>query len=176
MGRIATAAIITLALAGATVQSFAGSLPFDDKKAPAPQASVPSEALFADVSAPSPPAPSMAPDADQLPPPPPGGFLPGAPGGQMRPGPMGWGPGDHMREMAQTWGLLFDQKDKNLSDSDVQALATAILLIHGNHTWKVADVADAVDGSVTFAFVTADGSVVARFAMDRHSGRLTRIG
>jgi hypothetical protein len=49
-------------------------------------------------------------------------------------------------------------------------------LIHGNHTWKVADVADAVDGSVTFAFVTADGSVVARFSMDRHSGRLTRIG
>ncbi len=182
MGRIATAAIITLALAGATVQSFAGTPPFDDKGAVAPQASVPLESLLADVAAPSPPAPSVSPDADQ-PPAPPEGFSPGHRGDEMQPGPMGWGPHpgmhgpwEHMREMAQTWGLFFDQKDKNLSDSDVEAVAAAILLVHGNHVWKVADVADAADGSVTFAFTTADGAVVARFSMDRHTGRLTRIG
>jgi len=182
MGRIATAAIITLALAGATVQSFAGTPPFDDKGTGAPLASVPLEALVADAAAPPPPAPSVAPDADQLPPPP-GGFPPGAHGDQMHPGPMGWGPHpgmpgpwEHMRAMAQTWGLFFEQKDKNLSNSDVQTLATAILLVHGNHAWKVADVTDAADGSVSFAFTTADGAVVARFSMDRHTGRLTRIG
>jgi hypothetical protein len=58
----------------------------------------------------------------------------------------------------------------------VQTLAQAVLLIHGNHSWKVADVADAADGTVTFAYATADGSVIARFSVDRHTGRMTRIG
>jgi hypothetical protein len=83
---------------------------------------------------------------------------------------------EHVRHMEQTWGLFFNQKDKNLSDADVQTLAQAVLLIHGNHSWKVADVADAADGTVTFAYATADGSVIARFSVDRHTGRMTRIG
>ncbi|MCB8880347.1 hypothetical protein ACELLULO517_08890 [Acidisoma cellulosilytica] len=185
MGRIATAAIITIALAGATVQSFAGGLPSDDKAGVTAQASLPVDALLADAAPSAPPMPSMMPGADQPMPPPPGGFPPGGPGDRMRPpGPMmGWGPHpgmhgpwDRMRHMAQTWGLFFNQKDKNLSDSDVQTLAAAVLLIHGNHSWKVANVADAADGSVTFAYTTTDGAVIARFSMDRHTGRLTRIG
>lgn len=186
MGRIATAAIITIALAGATVHSFAGTLPSDDKPGVAPQLSMPADMLLADDA--TPPAPAAMPDADQPPPPPPGGlpqggFPPGGPGDHMHPGPMAWGPHpgmhgpwDHMRDMARTWGLFFNQKDKNLSDSDVQTLAAAVLLIHGNHSWKVTDVADAADGTVTFAYATADGSVIARFSIDRHTGRLTRIG
>jgi hypothetical protein len=187
MGRIATAAIITLALAGATVQSFAATPPSGSQGPVATQASVPLDEVLADASAPPAPAPPGTPDADQPPAQPsaqpPGGFPPGGPGDRMHPGPMGWemrpgmhGPWERMRHMAQTWGLFFTQKDKNLSDSDVQTLATAILLMHGNHSWKVADVADAADGSVTFAYTTSDGSVVARFSMDRHTGRLTRIG
>ncbi|MCB8874701.1 hypothetical protein [Acidisoma silvae] len=183
MGRLATAAIITIALAGATVQSFAGTLPSDNKADIAAQASVPVDALLADAAAPAPMSASATPDADQPPPPPPGGFPQGGPDGHMPPGPMGFGPHpgmhgpwDRMRHLAQTWGLFFNQKDKNLSDSDVQTLATAVLLMHGNHSWKVADIADAADGTVTFAYATADGSVIARFSMDRHSGRLTRIG
>jgi hypothetical protein len=151
MGRFTTAAIIALALAGAAVESRA-----DDLAGAAP-ASVP-------MAAPSPDAPPP---------------LPG--------GPMGWagrpdmrspmrGPMGRMHQMEQSWGLFFNQPDKNLSDSDVQVLAEAILLAHGNHDWKVIDVADAADGQVTFAYAVADGSVVARFEIDRHSGRIARIG
>lgn len=177
MGRIATAAIITLALAGATVQSFAGEPPAADKGAP--QAAVPADQLLADATGPA-PAVGGAPDADQPPPPaPPGGPMMGH---MPPPGPMGWGPrpGPGMwhqfRHMEQTWGLFFNQKDKNLSAADVQTLAQAVLLIHGNHAWKVADVSSAADGSITFAYTTADGSVIARFSVDPHSGRMTRIG
>jgi hypothetical protein len=178
MGRIATAAIITLALAGATVQSFAGEPEAVDKTPSAAQPSAPVEQLLADATGPGPTA-TGAPDADQPAPPPPGGPM----GHMMRPGPMGWDPhpGMHgmwhrMRHMEQTWGLFFNQKDKNLSDTDVQTLAQAVLLIHGNHSWKVAQVADAADGAVTFAYATAEGSIVARFSVDRHTGRMTRIG
>ena len=100
---------------------------------------------------------------------------------------MGWGARQDMRpdmrgamwrmhQMEQTWGLFFNQRDKNLSNNDVQVLAEAILLVHGNHNWKVIDVADAADGEATFAYATADGSVIARFEIDRHSGRIVRIG
>jgi hypothetical protein len=81
-----------------------------------------------------------------------------------------------IHQMEQTWGLFFNQRDKNLSDGDVQVLAAAILLVHGNHDWKVIDVADAADGQATFAYATADGSLIARFEIDRHSGRIMRIG
>jgi hypothetical protein len=92
--------------------------------------------------------------------------------GMMRPGFMM----DRMRHMEATWGLFFNQRDKNLSNGDVQVLAQAILLIHGNHDWKVVAVADSPDGRAVFSYATADGSVIARFAVDRHSGHLQRIG
>jgi hypothetical protein len=97
-------------------------------------------------------------------------------GGRADMPPNGRGAMWRMHQMERSWGLFFDQRDKNLSDSDVQVLATAILLAHGNHAWKVTDVADAADGQVTFAYATADGSVIARFEIDRHSGRISRIG
>jgi hypothetical protein len=164
MGRLATAAIIALALAGAAVEGHA-----DDLANPTATA-------------------TPVPDA---PPTPPGTPLPVAPMGAMPhpPGPdaMGWagrpdirpemrGAMWRMHQMEQSWGLFFNQPDKNLSDSDVQVLAEAILLLHGNHDWKVIDVADAADGQATFAYATADGSVIARFEIDRHSGRMMRIG
>jgi hypothetical protein len=169
MGRFATAAIITLALAGAAVESHAGDLPgAGPDNAAANGSAVPVERLLADVSAPPSPAPDVA----------------TAPDAQPMGGPMGWGGHPRMRpeamwrmhHMMRTWGLFFNQPDKNLSDSDVQTLAQAVLLIHGNHSWKVIDVADAADGQATFAYATADGSVIARFSIDRHSGRITRIG
>jgi hypothetical protein len=138
MGRFATAAIITLALAGAAVESRAGDLTgAGSDKVAAGTPGVPVEQLLAD---------------------------------EMR-GAM-W----RMHQMERTWGLFFNHRDKNLSNSDVQVLAEAILLVHGNHDWKVADVADAADGQATFAYATADGSVIARFSIDRHTGRITRIG
>jgi hypothetical protein len=179
MGRFATAAIITLALAGAAVESHAGDLTVaGPDKGAASGPAVPVEQLLADAA----PAPGAAPAATPMadaPPPAPDGRM-----GAMPPPPaMGWGGRDEMRgamwrmhEMERTWGLFFNQRDKNLSNSDVQVLAEAILLVHGNHDWKVTDVADAADGQATFAYATADGSVIARFSIDRHTGRIMRIG
>ena len=47
---------------------------------------------------------------------------------------------------------------------------------NGNRTWKVTDVADGPDNTVGFAFATQDGSVIARFSMDRKTGRVQRAG
>lgn len=184
MGRITTAAIITIALAGATVQSFAGDLPKGPATVDQTKAGLPVAQLFADMTAPPPPAPSADPDADAPGPgpmahmPPPMGMGPqgmegmGMPPHPGMPGPMM----DRMRHMEMTWGLFFNQPDKKLSVNDVQTLAQAVLLIHGNHDWKVSDVTPAADGSISFAYTTGDGSVIARFSVDPHSGRMTRIG
>jgi hypothetical protein len=94
----------------------------------------------------------------------------------------GWGMGPHGHHhhhwmMAHKgWGLFFPVADKNLSVTDVQTIAQAMLLRHGNHTWKVANVAQNQDNTVSFAFATADGGVVARFAVNTQSGHIHRIG
>ena len=84
----------------------------------------------------------------------------------------------HHRHMAHArgWGLFYPQPDKKLSTADVQALAQAVLLRHGNHAWKVTNVAQNQDDTVSFAFATQSGDVVARFAMNTHTGRLRRLG
>jgi hypothetical protein len=187
MGRFATAAIIALALAGAAVESHADGVQVAGPgQAPAKGQAVPVEQLLADAAdAPAAGGPALDAQSSQ-----PGASSPGGPMGAMPPLPpgLGWaGQPDmrpdvlrgamwRLREMEQTWGLFFNQRDKNLSDSDVQVLAQAILLVHGNHSWKVVDVADAADGQATFAYATADGSVIARFEINRHSGRVQRIG
>jgi hypothetical protein len=72
-------------------------------------------------------------------------------------------------------GLVPTAPDRQLSASDVQTIAQAYLLWHGNHDWRVTNVA--TDGDrVTFAITTAQNAVVATFAMDRHTGALTRTG
>jgi hypothetical protein len=94
----------------------------------------------------------------------------------------GWGGGPHGRfhhhwMMAHKgFGLFYPVADKNLSVTDVQTIAQAMLLRHGNHTWKVANVAQNQDNTVSFAFTTADGGVVARFAIDTQSGHIRRVG
>jgi hypothetical protein len=73
------------------------------------------------------------------------------------------------------WGLFYPQSDKKLSASDVQTIAQAILLRHGNHTWKVTNVAQNQDNTVSFAFANQSGDVIARFAMNTQTGRIRRI-
>ncbi len=100
---------------------------------------------------------------------------PGRPG----PGPMGWmhrWRGQHGRMAGGTFALVFRQKDLNLSPPDVQKIAEGFLLWRGNHTWKVIDVAATPDGAIGFALATQEGSVIARFTMDPHTGRVTRTG
>jgi hypothetical protein len=89
----------------------------------------------------------------------------------------------HWREMREhgpvapgTFALVYRQQDRQLSPADVQKIAEAFLLWRGNHTWKVVEVAQATDGMVGFAIATPEGSVIARFTMDPHSGRVTRSG
>jgi hypothetical protein len=216
MGRLATAAIITLAFTGAAVESFAAT-PAAPTQAASPAAVAPTDAGQAAPAA-MPPA-STPPQAGWMRQNPMGmgpmgprqagigpmdrdqgpcrfGMGPKDWGpkdwGPMGMGPKDWGPKDwgpmgmgprpemrtffmRMHEMQRNWGLFASHPDKNLSKADVQILAEAILLRHGNHSWKVTDVAEATNGAVTFAYATADGSVIARFSVDRHTGRFTRI-
>jgi hypothetical protein len=82
----------------------------------------------------------------------------------------------HRMAEARKWGLFAEQPDKKLTAADVQTIAQAILLRHGNHTWKVTEVAQNQDGTASFAFATQNGEVIARFDMDERTGRLRRIG
>ena len=79
------------------------------------------------------------------------------------------------RADARTWGLFFPQADKKLSAGDVQTIAEAILLRRGNHNWKVADLAQNQDDTVSFSFTTQSGETIARFSMNIHTGRLRRL-
>jgi hypothetical protein len=111
--------------------------------------------------------------AQPAPPPLAGG--PPAPGG-WRMGPHPGGPGwhHHAMHMMRTFALLFRPDDRQLTGPEVQKIAEAFLLWNGNRTWKVTEVAAGPDGKIGFAFATADGSVIARFAMDSKTGRVTR--
>jgi hypothetical protein len=117
--------------------------------------------------------------AQGAPPPPPGmdggpmaGRMPGGPMGHGGPGGMR-GPGGMMRRMRQ-FALIYPTADRNLSGADVQKIAEAFLLFNGNHTWKVTEVKEEPD-QVTFTLASPDGGAIAHFAMDRHTGRPTRL-
>ena len=118
----------------------------------------------------APPAPPVA--GDQQPGMGPPGMRPGmgpgmARGGMHRP-PMGW-----MHRLRQ-FALIYPAPDRNLSGADVQKIAEAFLLFNGNHTWKVTEVTEQPE-TVSFALATPDGTAIAHFAMDRHTGRPERL-
>jgi hypothetical protein len=76
----------------------------------------------------------------------------------------------------RTFALIYRQEDRNLAPADVQKIAEAFLLWNGNHTWKVANVAPTADGPIAFSLTTPEGSMVAKFTMDPHTGRIQRAG
>ncbi len=76
----------------------------------------------------------------------------------------------------RNFALVYPQADRKLTPPDVQKIAEAFLLWHGNHTWKVVEVAPAADSTIGFALATPEGSVVARFTMDARTARVTRAG
>lgn len=101
--------------------------------------------------------------------------------GPHHPGGMGWwhhGPEMHgrMMHMMRTFALVYPQQDRKLTPPDVQKIAEAFLLWHGNHTWKVVNVAPTSDGAIGFSLATPEGSVIASFTMDPHTARVTRTG
>jgi len=107
---------------------------------------------------------------------------PGAPmDGQAHHGPfgmMGWHHGEqHERRFnPRDFALIYRQADRQLAPADVQKIAEAFLLWNGNHTWKVANVAVTTDGPIGFSLTTPEGSVIAKFTMDPHTGKITRAG
>jgi hypothetical protein len=103
-------------------------------------------------------------------------------GGAAHPGAMGWrhhmmreGMHGRLRNL-RAFALVYRQEDRNLAPADVQKIAEAFLLWNGNHTWKVSNVAPTTDGPIGFSLTTPEGSVVAKFTMDPHSGRIQRVG
>jgi len=127
--------------------------------------------------------------AQPAPPPPAADGGPGAPGphpgmpgpGWCRPigpmGPLAWMHRWHHRPMwDHPFALVYRQKDLNLTPPDVQTIVEGFLLRHGNHTWKVVNVGAAADGQIGFALATKEGSVIATFTMDPHTGRVRRTG
>jgi hypothetical protein len=74
------------------------------------------------------------------------------------------------------FALLYRHPDLQLSPADVQKIAEAFLLWHGNHSWKITDVAATPEGPIGFSVTTAEGSLVAKFTMDPHTGRINRVG
>jgi hypothetical protein len=117
--------------------------------------------------------------------PPGGAAIGGPPGADGREPGMGRGPGqwgDRMREhrerrmeMMRLFALIDRPADRHLTPPDVQKIAEAFLLWNGNHTWKVINVKP--DGDViAFDLATADGSVIAHYAMDPKTGRPSRKG
>ncbi len=88
-------------------------------------------------------------------------------------GPMRGRMGNMMHRMRQ-FSLIYPSSDRALSGADVQKIAEGFLLFNGNHTWKVTEVAEEPD-RVTFALATPDGTAIAHFAMNRHTGRPERL-
>lgn len=117
--------------------------------------------------------------AEAQPAPPPPGANADGPRGPQR---MGWMHRMHdwregRRPIAPgTFALVFRHEDRQLTPPDVQKIAEAFLLWRGNHTWKVVNVAAAPDGSIAFSLATQEGSMIASFTMDPHTGRVTRTG
>jgi hypothetical protein len=107
--------------------------------------------------------------------PPPTHEMGGAP---PHPGPMEWGHRmmQHRPFNPRAFALIYRQQDRQLTPADVQKIAEAFLLWNGNHTWKVTNVAPSADGPIGFSLTTPEGSVVAKFTMDPHTGRISRVG
>jgi hypothetical protein len=93
----------------------------------------------------------------------------------QHPGPRGMHGMHGERGPWRTFSLLYNPADRALTAPEVQKIAEAFLLWHGNRTWKVTDVAEAADNQIAFSFATPEGSVVARFTMDRRTGRVHRV-
>ena len=76
----------------------------------------------------------------------------------------------------RAFALIYTQPDRQLAPADVQKVAEGFLLWNGNHSWKVTDVAATPGGPINFSVATQEGSTVAKFTMDPHTGKIDRVG
>jgi hypothetical protein len=96
--------------------------------------------------------------------------------GQHRPGPEGGEAMMHRHRHGHPFALIYRQQDRNLAPGDVQKIVEGFLLWNGNHSWKATNVAAGADGAIGFDLATQEGSVIAKFTMDPHTGRIHRVG
>lgn len=116
--------------------------------------------------------------------PPPAQAMDGAPppghhwmgGWGHHPGPEAHGGWMHHGHHPHPFALIYRQPDRQLAPADVQKIVEGFLLWNGNHSWKVTNVAAGPDGAIAFDLATPEGSVIAKFTMDPHTGRIHRVG
>jgi hypothetical protein len=72
-------------------------------------------------------------------------------------------------------GFFINRDNKNLTNDDVRKIAEAGLLWVGERGWRIGEVKDAGSRTAEFALTTENGGVIARFTMDRDTGRVRRI-
>ncbi len=84
--------------------------------------------------------------------------------GQGMMGPDTMGPGHGMRVVSKA----------DISTDDVRHFLEDHLAMHGNERLKVGEVTEADDDSIVADIVTLEDSLVQRFKVDRHSGRMQR--
>lgn len=72
-------------------------------------------------------------------------------------------------------GFFINRDNKNLTNDDVRKIAEAGLLWFGERGWRIGEVKDAGSRTAEFALTTENGGVIARFTMDRDTGRVRRI-
>ncbi|WP_291296591.1 hypothetical protein [Elioraea sp.] len=71
--------------------------------------------------------------------------------------------------------FFINRDNKNLTNDDVKKIAEAGLLWFGERNWRIGEVKDSGSRTAEFVLVTTEGGVIARFTMDRDSGRVRRI-
>ncbi len=81
-----------------------------------------------------------------------------------------------MRHGGPMAGLFYRDVDRRLTNDDVQKIAEAMLVWHGQRDWRVTDVTEGADNTARFAYSTKEGGVIARFTIDRKTGRIQRVG
>lgn len=89
------------------------------------------------------------------------GFMPGAPGMGM-PGPLG--------------RLFAFRQDKALTPDEARRIVEGFLLWVGERDWRVVDVAEGPENTITFGIAAREGSAFMRFSMDRRTGQVRRVG
>jgi len=107
---------------------------------------------------------------------------PGGPAWQRGDGPPHWRMAERGRgvkghgDIGGMMGRFFINRDnKNLTNDEVRKIAEAGLLWFGERNWRIGEVRDAGSRTAEFTLVTENGGVIARFTMDRDTGRIRRI-
>jgi hypothetical protein len=71
-------------------------------------------------------------------------------------------------------GLVMRREDKAITGPEAAKIAEGFLLFMGERDWKIANPVETAT-TVEFTLTTKEGSAIAKFAMDRKTGRVQRV-